>query len=221
MNHKQKSILGDSNISRISKMWKIIVLLNFFISFMPAISVNAKSTHLEQLKSRYPYGLIGDDYGLLNEEDLSVNTCRGYATPFSGDQNMAYSYWQCFPIKNAKMECSSLGYDPVDKEETAYMIVEAQNKDGWHSYLARDAMEIHDCKELMHAWKQKTHGEKYVCVSGSYGGSTGIRNGIKETHWVFDKFKTRKGCEAYKNECNLSKHPEKSCLLPKHWKKDS
>ena len=163
----------------------------------------------------YPYGLIGDDHGLLTEEDLAVNTCNAEVTPFSGKKNMAYSYWQCFLIKDAKMACDSLGYDSMIKKDLGHMEIKAQGATGIQSFLARDAMEMSECRKWLRLWKQKTLGEKYVCVSGSYGRFSGNQDGRKETDWVFDKFKTRKGCESHRSECRLTKHPDKNCILPK------
>src|SRR5262249_35140282 len=115
----------------------------------------------------------------------------------------AYSYWQCFSLEHVKMECDSLGYDPVVKNKMGYMVVNAHNESGIQSYLARDAMKIRDCNRYLVKWTQKTKGETFVCISGSYGAFSGMRNGRKETDWVFDKFKTHKGCESYGVACRL------------------
>lgn len=185
--------------------------------FCVSFSAYAEATHLEKLKAHYPYGLIGDDFGLLTEEDLATNTCDAYPSPFYWGKNMAYSYWQCFFLRDTKLECSSLGYDPAIKEETGYLSLEARSKEVTHSYLARDAMEIRECKEWLKVWKKKTAGEKYVCISGSYGRLSGARNGRQEADWVFDKFKTRKGCESHRSNCSLGKYPDKNCVLPANW----
>ena len=192
-------------------MWKIASFLGCMLVLSPVALGDANLTHLERLKSRYPYGLIGDDYGLLTEEDLAINACGVLSlTPFSGEKNMAYPYWQCFPVKDAKMECDSLGYDPTIKKETGHMAIDALGNGGLQSYLARDAMEMRDCRRWLQIWKEKTRGEKYVCLSGPYGAFSGIRDGQKETGWVFDKFKTRRGCKSFfSGECGLKK--EKGC----------
>jgi hypothetical protein len=197
-------------------MRKIMKFVAFGIFVSLTSFASAKRSHLEKLKSRYPYGLIGDDYGLLTEEDLAVNTCNALElTPFSGEKNMAYSYWQCFPTGNAKMECDHAGYDPTVKKETAYLSIDAQNANGLQSYLARDAMDMRDCRKYLWWWKQKTRGEQHVCVSGSYGGFSGVRDGRQETDWVFDKFKTGKGCESHRSECSLKEISNvHNCLLP-------
>jgi hypothetical protein len=178
---------------------------------------NAQLSHLEKLRASYPYGLIGNDYGLLTEEDLAVNTCNTLElTPFSA-KNMAYPYWQCFSLKDAKMECDSMGYDSVVKKETGYMEINASNENGVQSYLARDARDMRECKSYLQKWKEKTHGEQYVCLSGSSGAFSGIRDGRKETDWVLDKFKTRKGCVSTGGECSLkaiSKDQVRYCHRP-------
>jgi hypothetical protein len=197
-------------------MRKIMEFIAFGLFISPISFAGEGLTHLERLKSRYPYGLIGDDYGLLTKEDLAVNTCNALKlTPFSGDKNMAYPYWQCFPLKDANMECDSMGYDSTIKKETGYLEINAINGNGVQSYLARDAMDIRDCRKYLLWWKQKTRGEKHVCVSGSYGGFNDVRDGRKEIDWVFDKFKTSKGCESHRSECRLKEVSNvQNCLLP-------
>lgn len=131
---------------------------------------------------------------------------------------MAYSSWQCFPIKNTKMECTRSGLNTTGEgKEMGYLGIDAQGKDGIQSYLARDAMDMSECKDWLRVWKRKTRGEKVVCLSGSYGGSTDFRDGRKETDWVFDKFKTLKGCKSHRSECYLVKNPNGGRVLPEKW----
>ena len=186
-------------------MPKIVGLITYVLTLLPVAFADTSRTHLEMLKSSYPYGLIGDDYGLLTVEDLAINTCGvEKLTPFSGDENMAYPYWQCFPVKDTTLECDSMGYDSVAKKEMGYMEIIALGNDGFHSYLARNTMDVRVCKRWLRTWKNRTHGEKYVCLSGSYGAYAGTRDGQKETGWVFDKYKTSKGCESFfEGECSI------------------
>lgn len=196
-------------------MWKVAIFL-ISISATVLADVSKELSHLEKLKARYPYGVIGDDYGLLEEEDLAVNTCNAVEiTPFSGDKNMAYSYWQCFPLKVAKISCHNLGYDPVIRKETGYLEIEARNESGVQYYLARDARDIRECREYLLRWEQKTRGEEYICISGSFGGFEDRRDGHKERHWVLDKFKTHKGCVSSGGECSLKERSTlENCLMP-------
>ncbi len=204
----------------------------FFLAISAMISIaSANSTHLNKIKSIYPYGLIGDDFGILNWEDLAVNTCFASMTPFSEDKSMAYSYWQCFLKADVKVECESLGYEPSVKMELAYFNINVKNKIennleknlgfktgervAEQSYLARDPMDIRSCKELLKSYKRKTQIQKYVCISGSFNSLELLENGQREVNWVFDKFKNKKGCEAYKSECELEVPYKKSCIVPK------
>ena len=197
-------------------MRKIVGLITCVLGLLPAAFADISKTHLETLKSSYPYGLIGDDYGLLTEEDLAVNTCGVLElTPFSGEKNMAYPYWQCFPVKDTKLECDSMGYDRVEQRETGHMEIVALGNGGFQSYLARNAMNMRVCKRWHRTWSKMTEGEKYVCLSGPYGAYGGIRDGLKETGWRFEKFKTRKGCESFGARCSLKerKNAEEYCHL--------
>jgi hypothetical protein len=198
-------------------MWKIVVLTTFTMTLLTNAFADSEKSHLEILKAAYPYGLIGDDYGLLTLEDLATNTCGvERLTPFSGVKNMPYPYWQCFPVKDTKLECDNMGYDPVAKKEMGHMEIIAHGNDGFHSYLARNAMDVLVCKRWLRSWINKTRGEEYVCLSGPYGAYTDSRDGQKETGWVFDKFKTAKGCESFfEGKCTLrtQKNPAVHCHL--------
>lgn len=196
---------------------RIAILLCFTIALLAPV-FGAKPSHLSDLRSRYPYGLIGDDYGVLTQEDLAVNTCNAFPVEFSNGGNLAYSYWQCFPSKDARMTCSSLGYDSLIKKELMYLNVYAKAGQISHSYLARGPMEIRACKSGLRAWKRITRGEKHVCVSGIYVDVDAPKSGRQVTNWVLDKFKTNRGCEAYRSECRMSTPPEPACVLPANWK---
>ena len=171
-------------------------------------------SHLALLKSRYPYGLIGDDYGVLSLEDLAVNACGVDVTPFSKEKNMAYSYWQCFLVKNTTIGCESLGSELNEKEETGYLEISAQSSSGRQAYLVRNAIGMKGCKKRLDIWNKLVKDERYVCLSGSYASSDGAVIGKTETHWVFDKFKTRKGCESLGLDCGFKTSLDKTCNLP-------
>jgi hypothetical protein len=194
-------------------------VIGFLLLGILALSASAASAsqkqHLDKLNSFYPYGLLGDDYGILTLEDLAVNTCNmSKIKAFSlGEGNMnPYPYWQCFPLTRAKLICDSMGYDPVVKKETGYMSVEGQNENGFHSYLARDAQDMRDCKKYLAYWKKTTRNEKYVCVSGPYVKQE-TNDGRKETHWILDKFKTRKDCVSSGGNCHLKEIHHLSCEI--------
>jgi hypothetical protein len=96
-----------------------------------------------------------------------------------------------------------------------YLEIAARNENGVQSCLARDARDMRECKSYLRHWKQKTRHERIVCVSGSFWGFSGVRDGRVETDWVLDKFKTRKGCVSSGGECSLKERSSlENCLLP-------
>ena len=109
-----------------------------------------------------------------------------------------------------------MGFDSVVKKEMGHLEINASNENGLQSYLARDARDMRECRSDLREWKEKTRNERYVCISGSYGAFSGIRDGRRETDWVLDKFKTRRGCVSTGGECSLKELSSLDhCLLPK------
>ena len=59
-------------------MQKIVVILILVVWVSHAETQNE---HLEKLKKEFPLGLITDDYGILDIQDLKRNAC--FAEPYS------------------------------------------------------------------------------------------------------------------------------------------
>ncbi|MBI3535760.1 MAG: hypothetical protein HY072_09790, partial [Deltaproteobacteria bacterium] len=106
-------------------MQKIITLLCVCSTFMllDVATSNTVSNHLKELHTQYPYGLLGEDYGILNIDDLAMNTCEIIKPePFSIQSN-AYPYWQCFPSKDVYFSCESSGYDEWTKSTPTILVI--------------------------------------------------------------------------------------------------
>ena len=71
-------------------------------------------------------------------------------------------------------------------------------------YVARRAMEHKDCILLKRRWLDLTSHEPMVCLTGLNAGLNKEIDGTMTRTWVFDKFKTKKGCESYfEGYCDL------------------
>ncbi|MBI4925815.1 MAG: hypothetical protein HY843_07825 [Bdellovibrio sp.] len=174
-----------------------------------------KSIHLKKLTALYPYGLIGDDYDILNEDDLASNTCAAEEQPFPSEV-ASYPYWQCFPVKNVDIVCEVTGYDKSQKTKLAILDLEVKGKAKNHHYLSRRAIVLETCNEFQNDLKRLTEKETYVCASGGFGGYDTDDFGKKEANWVFDKFKTKKGCSSYfVGGCDLQYQLKNGCKIPK------
>lgn len=192
-------------------MWRHLISWAWLVTVLcgPALA----KTHLDRLRARYPYGLLGDDFDILNEDDLAINTCGVLVVPFS-EKSMAYPYWQCFRIEDTFVSCEVMEYDVDDGSVLALLSFSASRQGEKHEYLTRRAICLSDCESFERNWKRITKNEEHVCLSGPYGGVTEELNGIRNVSWAFDKFKTKKGCTSYfANHCNLSAQIKNGCKV--------
>lgn len=177
----------------------------------------AESTldHLNKLKKKYPYGLLTNDFGILSESDLAINTCYGMVDPVSSG-NGAYPYWQCFETKNTKFECARGDYDNEEKSMMTIMAIVVEQGQHSDEYLSPRAIRMADCQYFKHEWMRTTKKETHVCISGQE--MTYKKQTLKGTKsfWIFDKFKTSKSCVPYfENGCDLRAQIKDGCVLSK------
>ena len=168
-----------------------------------------------QMLNEYPYGLLGDDFSILNVEDLASNVCMANPAPFAKTFS-AYPYWQCFETQKAKLFCDGHGYDEDAKDFFTALVVDGTNDSGRQEYVSRRAISFEICKDLEKKWKKLTKNEKYVCISGPFTRVQKQKNNQESLLWTFDKFKTKKGCASYfYGDCNLKYQLKNGCKLQK------
>ena len=79
---------------------------------------------------------------------------------------------------------------------------------------------MQSCRDYKRDWKILTNNEKYICISGMHIDKEKNASGQIVSSWIFDKFKTKKGCGSYfyggcslkyqiKNGCNPNKYTNK------------
>ena len=180
-------------------MWKILILLFFNLA---TSQTSENSIHLQELQSAFPYGLLTDDFGILTKEDLKINTCGFEVVPFS-EKSTSYPYWQCFEITHSKLDCEGSEYDPEEKERVTVMVISARLNGELHEYLSRRVISLSTCRLFQRAWQKLLKNEKYVCISGPLNFIEKGKQG-KRWSWIFDKYKTKKGCDSYFiGDCSL------------------
>ncbi len=177
---------------------------NFLVVLCLAVFISHAETqdkHLERLKKEFPFGLITDDYGILNVQDLRRNACIAMPSPFSNRKWSSYPIWQCFEVKNTNFDCEIGGRDEDTKEMMAMMVIFGARNGENHEFVSRRPLPLKSCRLYQKDWRKFTQNEKYVCLSGS----SPIENKIKGKlgwDWVFGRYKTRKGCDSYfADEC--------------------
>lgn len=182
-------------------MWRIIIFLITLLN----INLLAKTTHLQELNNAYPYGLLTDDFGILNINDLKINSCMATPSPFTED-SISYSYWQCFEIKTAKLDCEGRIYDPESKERVSLIVVSGIRNGELHEFISRRVIPLWFCRIYKKNWLKFTKKQKHVCMTGSLIHKKILKNKIKWA-WTFDRYKTKKGCDSYfEDECYLKNY---------------
>lgn len=200
-------------------MWRFLILLTCSVLISTGTTL-AQDTHLDRLRAHYPYGLLGDDFGVLSEDDLAINTCDVWVVPFS-EKSMAYPYWQCFRTVDTSASCEVMEYDEDEKSVLALLSFSASRQGEKHEYITRRAIHLSDCKSFESDWKRITKNEANVCLSGPYGGTSEEINGTRNVSWVFDKFKTRRGCVSYfQGGCSLKHQIANGCKTSPAAKRD-
>src|SRR3989344_2319883 len=179
-------------------MWK--VLISFLL--LQQFSVFATEIHKNRFQKKFPYALLTNDFGVLEEEDLKINSCLATPAPFSNEHS-SYSYWQCFEVKQSKMVCEGKKYDPDSKARASLLVFSAIRDGETHEFISRRTMPRTSCELYQKNWEKLTKNEKYVCMSGS----DYLREIKKKKivwNWIFNRYKTKKGCDSYfEGECSL------------------
>lgn len=182
------------------RLWHLFFLLST-LTFL--YQSNAVDTHRDEPQKKYPYGLIGDDHGILNLSDLAANARVSVPRPFSESSN-SYPYWQCYSVQKAKFQCLDLGYNKSKKSRRALMIIDINgaNKGAYgrdYEYVSRQDIHWDQCNKHQKDWEVLTKQEKFVCISGTFiefdNADIFVKKGllVKTEFWIFDKLKTRKG----------------------------
>ena len=191
-----------------------LALLISAICSIPNLAVASASTeHLRRLNAKYPYGLLGEDFDLLTDRDLIANTCQVDPAPFPSSAN--FPYWQCFHTKNVKLECDPEGgiHDP-GKPQQVLIVLEIHDELGHQEYLSRRYIDLDDCISYRKEWRKLTRHQSHVCISGSYIHDE-LKSGENVRYWIFDKYKTRAGCDSYfAGACNVKTWIKEECGPP-------
>lgn len=181
------------------KFWFLLITLFFLTISMQAEAVS------ELAKKKYPYILITEDYGILNENDLASCTWgRGKPGPAFTKQGGNTDYWQCFPRNQISVTLKDSGESPEECKGTtiAHLSLQILEPSGVvHEYQMRRGLNLETFHKDFNRWEKLMKKEKYVCLAGDFVSIENefAPNGEKRKvyGWIFDKLKTNKGCASY------------------------
>ncbi len=158
--------------------------------------------HSTELKAKFPYGLLGDDYGILTVNDLAINACDIVPKLFTADNHYdPHEYWQCFKSKTISFDCDSNGIADEHEGVMGLVVVRASTGQEQHEYIERRLWPIKDCRHFLRDAAILLKGTEYACLSGSF--NKRILSDPPLTSWQFERIKTKKGCEG--RDCEFTK----------------
>lgn len=181
-------------------------LLTFFLLSVLASVADAASAsnHMQMLKSEFPYGLLGDDYGILKVSDLANNACYFKPAPFPPEPFISpYEYWRCFESKNISLRCSSSGVSDEFEGPMGFVVVKVSDKQINYEYMERRPWPIKECRSFLKDLRALLKGTSHACVSGSFIQDEIDSTGHKNSFWLFDRLKTNRGCVG--RNCDFTK----------------
>jgi len=170
----------------------------FFIMILFPLLANALSS---ELKKKYPYTVVTEDYGILNATDLNSHLDGVFPpTEFPSGKHF-FLYWQCFPRKDVRISLRDIGYSShnLDENDSA-LTIEAYTEFATHQYGMRRDWPVTSNEENFNRYQKIMRAQKYICLEGTYFFyKDTVTDGKKRRiyYWTFEKMKTKKGCESY------------------------
>ncbi len=172
------------------KSLSLIIVFSFVLTSCASMSNSQKNESLILLTS---------DYGVLDENDLESATKDRVEPIPPYSPNSSYLYWQCFPRQEVNLKCRSWeGDEPGSFLGEADIVVETENER--HEYGFRRAYDLKFCEDHLRVWQKLSTKAQAICLLGEpaglekkhFGGKT-----ISVKGWVWDRLKTKMGCDSY------------------------
>lgn len=173
------------------------------LCLISSLALGANDNHLVELNAKFPDGLLGDDHGVLTVNDLAKNACDVVPKPFNqqGLRYYPYEYWQCFESKTISFDCDSNGAADAHEGVMGLIVVKAAANGVRHEYIEHRLWPIKECKRFLIDASALLKGTEYACLSGSFIEKD--RSGHRSTSWLFERIKTKNGCEG--RGCDFTK----------------
>jgi hypothetical protein len=174
-------------------------------------SQNHAQNHTQLLREKFPFGLLGDDFGVLTTNDLAINACFvKKPKPFKLGAMDPYEYWQCFETKKIKLACAERGVSNKAEGPEARVEISVFDTQSKHVFFANRPWALQDCTSFLRDLKKLIKDVKHACISAAYIGIESEESGKTTYAGVFHRLKTKKGCEG--DQCTLSaKEWQKYC----------
>ncbi len=156
----------------------------------------------------YPNRLITPDFGIVTADDLAYDSTMRFATPYSPEKSLLARYWQCVSVDTVTLKYNEdTDEDPMGASGIEVPMcdleIQVRTTGGLHIYGDRRRHPQSFCLQLEKNWQRLTLNEKMVCFNGEDPSNENDQNLGKYRAWVWDKFKTHRGCYSYFGDCNV------------------
>jgi len=165
----------------------------FFLSSQWVFAIDQESL------KKYPYQLLTNDYGILNEANLKRYTYKKKIEPYTRKFN-GIDYWQCFPTKNVNVWYEKNDFDLDGTLHSNPYILVTINPTTTYQYCLCRSSSADYAQDKVKKWQDLMKNQQFVCIGGSYNQTSyKFQNGKKTTNqsWFFENLKTKKGCDSY------------------------
>lgn len=167
----------------------------FFLFLASGSAFGLPTDHLSEINSKFPYGLLGDDYGVLSVNDLALNACHFKPEPFVSNLLTPYEYWQCFANESISLSCNPVGSLEDVGGPAARVVVWAHKGQVKYEFFEQRPWSLKSCKNFVRDLRKLMNGTTHSCISASYFGGEVDKSDNKLFTGLLNRFKTRKGCE--------------------------
>lgn len=194
---------------KLSKLWVISlpILFQYSCASVPKSYVISEASKKSVLRTPH--------YGILNQDDIDYYAWKSDFGEEFGIESDAAFFWQCFHKDSiTKLSCRNFGPDPFDKVSYSEFSLVIQVADVVHDIGGRRAFEYTSCMEMIKSWKSALKTEDYFCLGATFPGVESAEGGTKTISWTYDKFKTKKGCTSYFEDCDVTTHSVPQCGYP-------
>ena len=182
--------------------WQVF-LKRMIPAFLCCISMDLFSLTLN-VQAQYAQVLMTQDHGLLTKDELTAYTRDVKPALYAGEIDKNYLYWQCFPREHVTITLIDKGYSSEDIgniDNYGDIFITVWSYEGIsNEYSMRRPWAVDEEEELFHKWQKLMKNEKYVCLAGSIGRAEekSVNHKRYITYfWVFERIKTKKGCDSY------------------------
>jgi len=148
-------------------------MYRLFLFIILCINIIIKSFAINPTNiAKYPFVLVGDDYGILTEQDMMEDENYGstvdplnYNDPIKSDR-----YWKCYKTSDLSFKYWDSKFNKkLDDYHVGGLIIYVLDNNGiLNAYDMRRALSIDVRDKFLKKWRQLIKNQTYLCIHGDF-----------------------------------------------------